>query len=280
MHLEYPIEQIHNNLALTKNHEVVAFYTIPHFSNSVIDGGGREQLKGAIEQSVRKLSSYMDFELALVPRDYLLHEKMNELKRTLYPNFQKVGSQELDLVTHRLTQEMELPYQYEWVLAVFLPSTPTHLRSMKQLFKEKLERQIDQTMGWFGRQVRVSETWWKNYEAQEWACLQGLQALKPTRLNEAQLYYHQRLQFLPYIPHQYESVMAGRSMTSDLRTGAIVCWRTGPLSNSVYGHTGVISRVNGNSFTTYEQNINGNQTVQRYKRVWDASMTFVIILPK
>lgn len=68
--------------------------------------------------------------------------------------------------------------------------------------------------------------------------------------------------------------------TSDLKAGAVVCWGDGPLSQSSYGHTGVINSVSGNSFTTYEQNVNGNQTVQMYQRVWDASITFVIIPPQ
>lgn len=65
----------------------------------------------------------------------------------------------------------------------------------------------------------------------------------------------------------------------DLTAGSIVCWTTGPYANLSYGHTGVINAVSGSNFTTYEQNVNGNQTVQMYSRTWDSSETYVIVPP-
>ena len=121
MQLEYPIEYIHGNLALTKKREVVSFYRIGSFSTSVVDLEEREQIQRVIEQSIRKLAPNGWFELSLVPRDYLLKEKMDAMKRTLFPPFQSAGEEALDSVTRILTQEMEIPYQYEWLLAVFLP---------------------------------------------------------------------------------------------------------------------------------------------------------------
>jgi surface antigen len=66
---------------------------------------------------------------------------------------------------------------------------------------------------------------------------------------------------------------------SDLKVGAVVCWATGPVSNSPYGHTAIVNSVSGNQFTTYDQNVGGNQTVQLYSRSWDSSMTYVILPP-
>jgi hypothetical protein len=66
----------------------------------------------------------------------------------------------------------------------------------------------------------------------------------------------------------------------DLKVGAIVCWRTGSNSNSIYGHTAIVSSVNGSSFVTYDQNWNGNQIVHLYDKTWDNSMTFVILPPQ
>ncbi|USI66950.1 phage tail-type lysozyme domain-containing protein [Lactococcus petauri] len=68
--------------------------------------------------------------------------------------------------------------------------------------------------------------------------------------------------------------------TKDLKVGAIACWRTGSNSNSIYGHTAIISSVKGSSFVTYDQNWNGNQTVHLYSKKWDDSMTFVILPPQ
>jgi hypothetical protein len=67
---------------------------------------------------------------------------------------------------------------------------------------------------------------------------------------------------------------------NDLRVGAIVCWKIGSNSNSIYGHTAIVNSVSGNNFTTYDQNWNGNQTVELYQKTWDASMTFEILPPE
>lgn len=67
---------------------------------------------------------------------------------------------------------------------------------------------------------------------------------------------------------------------SDLKVGAIVCWKAGSNSNSIYGHTAIVNAIKGNAFTTYDQNWNGNQTVELYSKTWDDSMTFVILPPQ
>lgn len=67
---------------------------------------------------------------------------------------------------------------------------------------------------------------------------------------------------------------------ADLKVGAIVCWHIGSNSRSIYGHTAIINSISGNSFVTYDQNWNGNQTVELYHKTWDDSMTFVILPPQ
>ncbi len=73
---------------------------------------------------------------------------------------------------------------------------------------------------------------------------------------------------------------------SDLKKGSIICWGAGPVAGSVefnpYGHTGVIYDVSsdGKNFSTYEQNANNNQTVQKYGRTYESSITYVIVPPK
>jgi hypothetical protein len=71
---------------------------------------------------------------------------------------------------------------------------------------------------------------------------------------------------------------------SQLTVGSVVNWGAGPesgtLSQNPYGHTGVISAVNGKSFTTYEQNWNNVQIVQQENRVWDNTITSICIPPQ
>lgn len=71
---------------------------------------------------------------------------------------------------------------------------------------------------------------------------------------------------------------------NQLVAGSIVNWGAGSVAGSMsdnpYGHTGVISSVNGNKFITYEQNVGGVQIVQNMTRNWDESITSICIPPK
>ncbi|MGY3713670.1 MULTISPECIES: phage tail tip lysozyme [Lactococcus] len=88
--------------------------------------------------------------------------------------------------------------------------------------------------------------------------------------------------FSAFTSHGWKVIMKPKA--SDLVAGAVVNWGFGPVAGSAsenpYGHTGVISTVKGNSFTTYEQNVGGVQIVQKMNRTWDGSITSIAIPPQ
>jgi hypothetical protein len=88
--------------------------------------------------------------------------------------------------------------------------------------------------------------------------------------------------FSAFTSHGWKVIMKPKAR--ELVAGAVVNWGAGPVAGSVsenpYGHTGVISTVKGNSFTTYEQNVGGVQIVQKMNRTWDGSITSIAIPPQ
>lgn len=88
--------------------------------------------------------------------------------------------------------------------------------------------------------------------------------------------------FSAFTSHGWKVIMKPKA--SELVAGAVVNWGFGPVAGSAsenpYGHTGVISTVKGNSFTTYEQNVGGVQIVQKMDRTWDDSITSIAIPPQ
>lgn len=88
--------------------------------------------------------------------------------------------------------------------------------------------------------------------------------------------------FSSFTSHGWKVIMKPKA--SDLVPGAVINWGFGPVAGSAsenpYGHTGVISAVKGNSFTTYEQNVGGVQIVQQMHRTWDDSITSICIPPQ
>lgn len=160
MELQYPIEAIHNNIALLKNHSVMAFYTIPYFS--IVKGKveAKNELKRKIGSSLRKLVSGEWFEIHLVPRDFLLKEKMIAMIHVLNKgvNYQKAGEQLLGGTYRTLTQEMEIPFNYEWLIGVPLVKENQSLE-----IKEAVSRTVDKTSQtvaeFLGYQVSADDNW-------------------------------------------------------------------------------------------------------------------------
>lgn len=210
MNLSYPIEQHKGNLALTQESEAVAYYTVPYFSSSVVNVKQKEETKGAIEATLTKLLPNRYFEISLVARDFLLPEKMSDMVDTLLPEHKASGEVYLNGVTERLTKEMGIPYQYVWLIGIYL-SKESETFTFKELILDLMARQTRALMLAMKRRILVSDTWADKWTAEELELRQKISVLKPTPLSDEQLYYHQRLQFLPYIPHNFKEVLDSRS---------------------------------------------------------------------
>lgn len=209
MILTYPIKKIHKNLAITDEREVLAFYSIPFFSSSPIDVKKKATTKESIATALRKLMPNADFELSLVSKDFLLFEKMSDMSKILVKEHLNVGIEMLNEWTERWTDEMEIPTKYEWLLGIKLTRDLDEL-NFKEFFQKKIDEQMNIVLSAFGRKIKIEDDWYKSWLDIEHSLRYALIALKPIPLTEDQLYYHQKLQFLPYISHQYEDVMRMR----------------------------------------------------------------------
>lgn len=213
MKLSYPIERYKENLVLTKEREVMAFYTIPYFSSSPINFKKKRETKETIEKAVKKLLPNAYFELSLVSRDFLLEEKMSDLADTFVSENKKSGEVYLKEITERYKKEMEIPYKYVWLLGVYLSKEMKDM-SFKELIQNAITKQTTALMNALGRYVQVGEDWSENWYHAEIELRQTLSALKPVPLSDEQMYYYQKLQFLPYIPHLFKDVLESRSINN------------------------------------------------------------------
>lgn len=215
MELQYPIEAIHNNIALLKNHSVMAFYTIPYFS--IVKGKveAKNELKRKIGSSLRKLVSGEWFEIHLVPRDFLLKEKMIAMSHVLNKGaiYQKAGEQLLGGTYRTLTQEMEIPFNYEWLIGVPLVKENQSLE-----IKEAVSRTVNKTSQtvaeFLGYQVSADDNWWEEWGAEELGMRQTLSSIEPSAPTEDEFFYYQKLQYLPYISHEKGEVCANRAKSN------------------------------------------------------------------
>ena len=76
--LTYPILETHDNLVLKRDRSVMAYYRIPNTPITITDDGRKNKHKLTVAQMMKKLQKNQYFEVSLIPKDYLLEEKLKD----------------------------------------------------------------------------------------------------------------------------------------------------------------------------------------------------------
>ena len=233
---EYPVADTHDNLLRTKSGEVIAFYKIPSISVAVVDGKKKTKVKEDVARMLKKLLPNGHFELALVPKDFRLIEKMRDVATILAPEAKDYGKEVLNKTIHTLNHEMELPYQYEWLIGVTLKKMELAL-DVKQLARDKISDLSVAVVKLAGYEVKENETWYEDYTHEAAEMNQLLAPLRARPLSDVELFYDQRHQFLRYTPHEQDEVVANRDGLNVTDTLINVDVREGLKLTTPYGES-------------------------------------------
>ncbi|MBP2620329.1 ATP-binding protein [Streptococcus panodentis] len=209
--LVYPIIRTHSHLAMKQDKSVMAFYRVPNVPVTITDKDKKLEHKVAVAQVLRKLAKNKSFEISLIPKDFLLEEKMKDFSAALSPDSRELGEQLLADTVEKLTDEMEIPYQYDWLVGVNLLKD-TRQTNLQSLALERFTELSAFAAKGVGYELEIPENWFEDYKTSEAAVYQILSSLKVQRLTDEQLFYYQRMQFLRYIPHLREEVTANRNL--------------------------------------------------------------------
>lgn len=209
--LEYPIDRIHQNLALRKDKVVVAYYRIPNTPITITDSDKKDSHKTKVAQVIKKLAKYKNFDISLIPKDYLLGEKMSDFESDLADDVKELGLETLDFTVDTLTHEMEIPYQFDWLIGVDL-GKGQYNANIKEFIYNQFESIASNFASLAGYEVEVDEDWYKEHSEEELLVYSLLSTLKAKRLTDVDLFYYQRMQFLRYVPHTKSEVIANRNM--------------------------------------------------------------------
>lgn len=218
---EYPAIDMKDNLLMTKEKGVVAYYKVPSISVTVTDVEKKTKVKQDVGRVLRKLLPQHWFEISLIPKDFRLVEKMEDTAEVLAKDAKKIGIEVLNKTMYSLTKEMEIPYQYEWIIGIPLNKTEITM-DIKQLVKDKLEEVTEKVMKGLGYEVEMQEDWHEDWRNEESEVYQTLSALRANRLSDEELFYYQRYQFLRYIPHKQEDVCVNRDIRNVTDTRILV----------------------------------------------------------
>lgn len=209
--LEYPIDRIHQNLALRKDKVVVAYYRIPNTPITITDSDKKDSHKTKVSQVIKKLAKYKNFDISLIPKDYLLGEKMSDFEGDLADDVRELGLETLDFTVDTLTREMEIPYQFDWLIGVDL-GKGLYNANIKDFILNQFESVASNLLSLAGFDMEVDNEWYKGHSEEELLVYSTLSTLKAKRLTEEDLFYYQRMQFLRYIPHAKKEVVANREL--------------------------------------------------------------------
>jgi len=225
-----------DNLILTKSKEVVAFYKVPSISVTVVDIDKKEKIKNDVGRVLRKLSHQKWFEIGLIPKDFRLLEKMRDASQMLTPDSKDLGYSVLNHTIEALNREMEIPYQYEWIIGVPLNKSEVSL-DVKQLLVDKIQEVSEKVMDGLGFEMEISEHWYDNWMQEESEVYQLLSSIRAQRLSDEELFYHQRYQFLRYIQHEQGEVCINRHLLNVTDTKIEVKQWSGLELTSPYGNS-------------------------------------------
>lgn len=232
--LEYPIAKTDGNMALRKDGVVTAFYRVPNTPITITDTDKKKKHKITVSQVVKKLAKYKYFEVSLIPRDYLLEEKMRDFSEDLADDSKVLGEQTLNRTVGLLTKEMEIPYEYEWIVGINIEKTIVK-NNLTEAVTNQLSEIAENIAGFLGFEVETLENWYEDYQEIESIIYRLLSPLKAKRLTNEELFYYQQYQFLTYIPHLREDVIANRALENVTDT-VITVVEEGILKlSSIYG---------------------------------------------
>ena len=211
INLQYPIKATYRNLIYRKDKHVAAYFRIPNTPITITDNDKKRKHKWTVSQLIKKLAKNQHFEISLIPKDYLLEEKMRDFMDALSPNNRKLGEDLLLHTVDTLTDEMEIPYQFDWLVGVRLRKHDK-ASSLTDLAYERFSELTETIANGLGFELEEEKPWYEDYLSDEQDCFQILSALRCRRLTNEELFYYQRMQYLRYIPHFKGEVLANRSL--------------------------------------------------------------------
>ena len=135
---------------------------------------------------------------------------MRDFSDALADDSRELGEELLLYTVDRLTDEMEIPYQFDWVVGVTLRKQ-NHGATVKDLAYESFNEFTEKIAKGLGYEYELSLTWYEDYKSDEFTIFQAFSVLRAKRLSNEELFYYQRMQYLRYIPHYKKEVLANRA---------------------------------------------------------------------
>lgn len=200
-----PHQSVKDNLLLTKTGKCWAYYQVPPLTISDSDEEKLETYKGQLENVFLSMGTFPEFKMQLIPTDFRLRERFEELakdfadgqeKKGYNPlkDYRELGKKYIDRTIKLLTEELGEITEYTMYLAVRLkPSFQLDDESLKKNIKHGASHVKSNLYSLLNIEIETDEEEFNRYINAEEELFYTLQTIACERISK------ERLQFL----HQF-----------------------------------------------------------------------------
>ncbi|HBI9152083.1 TPA: AAA family ATPase, partial [Staphylococcus aureus] len=208
MDLKAPYAGIKNNLLLTKNGEVWAYYRIRSESISTANYDAKEASKKRMKYFLESIKGYQDFHFEMYEHDLDLRNKFKEISKDFDDTTFDVANYYAQETIDVLEQELQMITHNSFVMGVKLRELSDDAVSIKEMVKSTLSDTAERMISNLGFNVSLDDKVLSRYESFERELADNFLSIEGERLTENELAYIVRKPFISNATHDVQEESA------------------------------------------------------------------------
>ncbi|WP_301557866.1 ATP-binding protein [Staphylococcus aureus] len=213
MDLKAPYAGIKNNLLLTKNGEVWAYYRIRSESISTANYDAKEASKKRMKYFLESIKGYQDFHFEMYEHDLDLRNKFKEISKDFDSEAFDVAEYYSKETIDVLEQELQMVTHNSFVMGVKLRELSDDAVTVKEMVKSTLADTAERMISNLGFDVSLDNKILNQYEVFEKELADAFLGIEGERLTENELAYIVRKPFISNETHDVQEESARRAVT-------------------------------------------------------------------
>ncbi|HBN5100597.1 TPA: ATP-binding protein [Listeria innocua] len=215
MQLKTPLKAIHKNMMLTGSGEIWAYYRVTPIPGSKEDEEKMAKHKSNWRSTINELRKYKDFHLESYPREMELEDRFAELEKDFDSRTSKMGKYYNRETSRLLNKEMGVVTEEAYVMGVCLKrQLLTNAGDLKGMAQHVVSSTTDAIANLIGLEVEVSDDYFEKFYELEEELTKTLSVIGAIAINEDELVYINRYNFLRNIDHAVREEKEKRGLTN------------------------------------------------------------------
>ncbi|MHC5216827.1 ATP-binding protein [Enterococcus sp. LJL128] len=202
--IQTPLKTIHNNMILTNDGDVWAYYKIHADETNSHNFIQREKFKKKWHRFIRRnLSRFDDFELFMYPKDLQLRARFKELQPELSDDSREIGTYYMNATINKLESELGMVTTEAYILGVKLKNVFSDDNPIEAI-KHTVNDLTDKILITLGKNQTIDLKKFDSIKPAEYDLRGAVRGVRGTPLTEEESTYLYRLNFIRNLPHVAE----------------------------------------------------------------------------